>query len=276
MFGVSGEPGVKAFVWGQAAWMPGRADVASVLAPTTEPDPSSSSFRGPSLDRYPSRLMRATSLLTQMCASVAARTVEAAGISGQDVPAVFASSLGEATIAIEQLEMMRTGDGRVSPARFKNSVHNTPAGVFSVAFGNHTMSTSLAAGPLSVAYAILEAQLILAEGASEVLVVVGDESMPSPLNERCSWPAFAAGWVLGRQPRPRDSTAFFLSDVVPIAASVPPVPSELREHPCQGAYRLLDAVHNGREGPVVLGVDSEETLGVTVGHDRSSQSVPSS
>lgn len=255
------------FVWGQAAWMPGRPDVASVLSSTAAPDAGAA---GPPLSQYPSRLMRATSTLTRMCASVAAQTLENAGVSGKDIPAVFASSLGEVNIALDQLEMMSTGDGQISPTRFKNSVHNTSAGVFSVAFENHTPSTSLAAGPLSVAYAILEAQQLLADGATRVLVVVGDESMPLPLNERGMWPAFAAGWVLGAQARPRDPTPLRLSQVSASSVAPAPVPAELREHPCQGAYRLLDAVHHTREGELVLGAELEDVLGLHVSREPTS------
>lgn len=255
------------FVWGQAAWMPGRPDVAAVLSSAAV---SATDAGAPPLSQYPSRLMRATSTLTRMCASVAAQTLENAGVSGKDIPAVFASSLGEVNIALDQLEMMSTGDGQISPTRFKNSVHNTSAGVFSVAFGNHTSSTSLAAGPLSVAYAILEAQQLLADGAGQVLVVVGDESMPLPLNERGAWPAFAAGWVLGTEARPGDERPLRLSQVSASSAAPAPVPAELREHPCHGAYRLLDAVHHAREEEVVLGAELDDVLAVHVSREPTS------
>lgn len=262
---------MTSYVWGQAAWMPGRPDVDSVLSSAND-FASSSADERPSLPNFPSRLMRATSMLTRMSASVAAQTLAAAEVSGNEIPAVFASALGEVTIALDQLEMMVTGDGKISPARFKNSVHNTSAGVFSIAFGNRAMSTSLAAGPMSVPYGILEAQQILEEGASHVLVVVGDERLPEPLNARENWPSFAAGWVLGRRPPPKGRPQLSITDVLTTTAAATPVCEVLREHPCQGAYRLLEAVHRSRDGAVVLGSDTHEALGVMVQHGEPSTS----
>ena len=49
---------------------------------------------------------------------------------------VFGSCHGEMEIAVAQMEMFQEDKGLLSPARFKNSVHNTGAGMFSIAMIN--------------------------------------------------------------------------------------------------------------------------------------------
>lgn len=246
-------------VLGQAAWMPGRANVAGVAVAGVGPDEEK-----PDLSGYPSRLMRGTSTLTRMCAHVAHHALAGSGADPSTIPVVFASGHGELNIAIEQLAMMVTGDGKISPARFKNSVHNTSAGIFSIAHENRGMSTSLAAGPLTVAYALLEAFGILEDGAADVLVVVGDESVPEPLSRFEQWESFAAAWVLGRR---LDTAAFRmqLSELKAQSATPASVPDGLADHPCRPAYALLQAITSKTPGRVHLGCEEDEGWSVMVG-----------
>lgn len=237
--------------------MAGRPSVASVLghsAPSADTEPDVSAF--------PSRLMRATSELTRMSVNVAAQAVAAADVDPSTIQSVFGSAFGEVAIAIEQLQMMASEDGRLSPLIFSNSVHNTSAGVFSVAKGNHSMSTSVAAGDLSVGYALLEAQGLLEEGASHVLVVVGDATLPEPLHGLAPWPSFAAAFVLGH-----DAASAGRRSIGPVRASAAPTsatPEELADHPCRGAYALLSALHQPGESSVVVGSEDGHGLALTV------------
>lgn len=239
--------------------MPGRPDVEAVLEDRATPGADVPDLRG-----HPSRLMRGTSLITRMSVAVAARALSTSGADPGTIPAVFGSAHGEICIATEQLEMMVTGDGQISPALFKNSVHNTGAGVFSIAHGNHTMSTSLAAGPLTVAYTLLEAQGVLQQGAPCVLAVVGDEAFPEPLCQIAQWKPFATAWVLGREP-PRDARTWIrLSEVRAIAAPATRVPPGLTDHPCRSAHGLLGAIFRRQPGIVSLGQDSDEAWSVEI------------
>ncbi len=237
--------------------MVGRPSVDAVLSPSADP----STEVEPDISAYPSRLMRATSLLTRMSANVAAQAIASSGVDPSTIHSVFGSAFGEIAIAIDQLEMMTSGDGRVSPLTFSNSVHNTAAGVFSVANENRSMSTSLAAGQLTVGYALLEAQALLDEGVPHVLVVVGDEALPEPLHALAQWPAFAAAFVLGR-----DAPAGSGRSIGPVrdgeASASSSTPEALAGHPCRGAYALLSALHQPDASSVGLG--SEDGRGLTL------------
>jgi hypothetical protein len=273
---------MSGFVLGQAAWMPGRPDVEAVVEDRT-PATEGPGAQAPDVRGYPSRLLRGTSMVTRMCAAVAQRALVGAGADPRTIPAVFGSqheaahadaplstiamfgsAYGEVCIAIEQLEMMVTGDGQISPALFKNSVHNTGAGVFSIAHENHTMSTSLAAGPLTLAYTLLEGLGVLDDGAPHVLVVVGDEALPAPLSTRVQWAPFAAAWVLGREPPVDDRPRIRLSELQALAGPPAEVPVALANHPCRNAHALLAAIHHHHTGRVSLGQELDEAWSVSV------------
>jgi Beta-ketoacyl synthase, N-terminal domain len=254
---------MSGFVLGQAAWMPGRPDVEAVVEDRT-PATEGPGAQAPDVRGYPSRLLRGTSMVTRMCAAVAQRALVGAGADPRTIPAMFGSAYGEVCIAIEQLEMMVTGDGQISPALFKNSVHNTGAGVFSIAHENHTMSTSLAAGPLTLAYTLLEGLGVLDDGAPHVLVVVGDEALPAPLSTRVQWAPFAAAWVLGREPPVDDRPRIRLSELQALAGPPAEVPVALANHPCRNAHALLAAIHHHHTGRVSLGQELDEAWSVSV------------
>lgn len=247
-----------ATVWGHGAWMVGLSSVAAVLGRRDDVAAEAE----PSVSGYPSRLMRATSMLTRMSANVAAQAIGASGVDPSKIQSVFASAFGEIAIAIDQLEMMASDDGRISPLSFTNSVHNTAAGVFSVARENRSMSTSLAAGELSVGYALLEAQALLDEGVPHVLVVVGDEALPEPLYGLGRWPAFAAAFLLGREAPPTGGRS--IGPVHDCIASTSDIPDELARHPCRGAYALLSALHQPQARSVVLGSEDGRGLALSV------------
>jgi beta-ketoacyl synthase-like protein len=91
---------------------------------------------------------------------------------------VFASRHGEVHRSIELLEALARGEP-VSPMAFSLSVHNAPAGLFSIGREDRSASTSVAAGCESLPMAVLEACGVLAEGAPRVLVVAHDEPVPA-------------------------------------------------------------------------------------------------
>ena len=93
---------------------------------------------------------------------------------------VFGSAYGEILIAFEQLDMIER-EGVPSPARFKNSVHNTASGHVSIATGNTGFTTALAAGPATFAMCLLEAWVWLETHGGSVIVSVADEPLPDHL-----------------------------------------------------------------------------------------------
>lgn len=104
------------------------------------------------------------------------------GIAPADVPTVFTSSSGNGEVVHQICESLATPEREVSPTRFHNSVHNAPAGYWSIAIGARTPSTSLCAREASFAAGLLEAALQCMAESRAVLLVACDLPHPFPLS----------------------------------------------------------------------------------------------
>ncbi|HEY8120729.1 MAG TPA: beta-ketoacyl synthase chain length factor [Myxococcota bacterium] len=102
---------------------------------------------------------------------------------------VFASRHASLSALVELLEALAAGKP-LSPNTFSHSVHNAPAGVFSVWAQNRHACSSLAAGRESFACGWLEALGLLARDPTrDVLLVCGDEFPLAPLTPHAAAPA---------------------------------------------------------------------------------------
>ncbi len=193
----------------------------------------------PRAELIPAAMRRRCSLATRIVAEVTGELV-AAGLPLANAAIVHGTAFGEIATTVELLDMMRDGDGALSPLRFATSVHNTATGQLAIAQGHTGRSTTLSAGEQTVAAAWLEAQAWLACGATNVLLVVADEPMPAQLHPHHDGLGVAlwltaratpgdrgvAGW---RAPR-RD---------VPVA---PSFPAPLRSNPVRWAWSIVEAL----------------------------------
>lgn len=241
------------------AWMPGRPNVETVLSGQVLLDPK----QRPACPECNPRLLRGTSDLTRMSIHAGLQALHAAGLTGTAMPIVFGSAWGEIHIALQQLEMMMIDDGHVSPVVFKNSVHNTATGVLSIALANRAMSTAIAAGPLTTAYALMEAQMQLEEGHDHVLVIVGDEALPPSLQSFGQAAPMVAAWVLAR--RPSAASKAHLGPVAMLSGQdVLPhgIPPELADSPTRWAHSLVRHLFEGSRGIVELGRDGDRRWGL--------------
>lgn len=227
---------------GRGLWAPGFAGPDAWLR--DEPDESA---RKPPVDIVASRMKRATSVVTRAAVEVVTQAGREAGWPLDSFATVFGSRHGEIQIAVEQMVMMQEDSGVVSPARFKNSVHNTASGLFSISAQNREFTTALAAGPQTFAMALLEASAVLASGTAErVVVAVTDEPLPAPIDSFSDHPPLGVALALSGAPSPR--TLGKLDRVRRGDAPRPELPSPWAGHPAAGALALLRALHDGRQG----------------------------
>lgn len=101
----------------------------------------------------------------------------AAGL--ESVQLVFASRHGALHRTVDMLTAL-ANDEVLSPTLFSLAVHNSTAGLFSIARGDRGAATAMAAGPDTLALAILEGANMVAEGAANVLVTYTDDIAPAP------------------------------------------------------------------------------------------------
>ena len=177
------------------------------------------------------RLRRFTSLVTQMHLEVCGQALAAAGMEGSVPYTVFASELGETTTTIELLRGM-TDQGVASAARFAQSVHSTPGGIFSIATGNRQPSQALAAGAQTFAAAWLESQLIADESGGPVLLSIADDAAPDLLGSQRPGRALAVAFLVSSRTSGR------------AVAALPPAPAapHLRRSAVAQAVALLAAL----------------------------------
>ncbi|MGA7965504.1 MAG: beta-ketoacyl synthase chain length factor [Gammaproteobacteria bacterium] len=144
----------------------------------------------------PANERRRLSTTMRLALTVAGEAVVAAAADPVSVLTVFASANGDGDIIHSICEELARPEPAVSPTQFHNSVHNAPAGYWSISAHAMTPYTAVSAHDGTFAAGLLEAASLAAAGAP-VLLVVYDRPLPMPLGEtRPSHDAFACALVL--------------------------------------------------------------------------------
>lgn len=129
----------------------------------------------PALAEVPALQRRRIDRLGRMAIQAAYWCDEAAAIGA---PLVFASRHGDVQRSLELLRQQARSEP-MSPTAFGLSVHNAIAALYTILRGERGNYLALAAGRASVETALIEAVGLLADGASEVRVVVYDAPLPA-------------------------------------------------------------------------------------------------
>ena len=135
---------IEACVTGQAVLGPGLPDWTTaravlsgatpyVCAPAPEPAPV----------LLPANEQRRTSASVRWALAVGHAALQEHPGGIDDIATVFASCGGDGAITHQICEALTSPAREVSPTRFHNSVHNAPAGYWSIATRSHAPSTSL-------------------------------------------------------------------------------------------------------------------------------------
>jgi hypothetical protein len=119
---------------------------------------------------------------TRLAIGVASEALAHARRDPATMAMVFTSSGGDGDTVHEILCVLATDGREVSPTRFHNSVHNAPAGYWSVATGSCEPSTSLCAYDASFAAGLLDAAAQVTVDDRPVTLVAYDLPYPEPLH----------------------------------------------------------------------------------------------
>lgn len=156
------------------AWAPGVGDTAAWHAWLPEgqcPDPEAQ----PDVSYLPSLLRRRL----DRCGRMALHTAWPCATGLDSVQSVFASRHGELNRTTELLTALGRHES-LSPTTFSLSVHNSVAGLFSIARTDRAAATAMAAGADTLGMSLLEGASLIATGAPKVLVCYADDSLPQP------------------------------------------------------------------------------------------------
>jgi hypothetical protein len=247
--GLDGWPGARAVLRGEARYA------------MTEMKP-------PTADLLPAAERRRCGRPVRLALHVGLEAVRLSGARIATLPTVFTSSSGDGEVTHHLCTALARPEHDVSPTRFHNSVHNAPAGYWSIATESREPSTSLCAFHGSFAAGLLEAGLQAAAEARYVLLVAYDSPYPPPLDVVHPMIApFAAAFVLApaRGARSLGSLAIELAGAAPET----PLADEALERLRRGvaaarSLPLLAALARGERSRAHLAYLPETSLAVEV------------
>ena len=192
--------------------------------------------------RAPASVLLALAVAEQACAM--------ADRESRALPNVFSSAYGDLAINDYLCAVLARAPLELSPTKFHNSVHNAPAGYWTIAGGCMASSTALCAGRASFAAGLLEAAAIAASEAQPVLYAAFDIGAAGPLADviDCDAP-FGVALVLapaGGARMPRLQLSLRSAHAAPELAPLPASLHALRErNPAAASLPLLTALARG-------------------------------
>jgi Beta-ketoacyl synthase, N-terminal domain len=125
---------------------------------------------------------RRTVPTVKLALAVGIEAFAAAGRDPAETATVFASSGGDGETIHQILAALASDEREVSPTRFHNSVHNAPAGYWSIATRSHAPSTSIGCHDATFAAGLLEAAVQAAVEERATALVAYDIGYPEPLH----------------------------------------------------------------------------------------------
>ncbi len=148
----------------------------------------------------PANERRRLSTTMRLALAVAGEALGGVTEDARRIATVFASGNGDGDIIDAICEELARPAPAVSPTQFHNSVHNAPAGYWSIAARAMTPHTAVAAHDATFAAGLLETATMAAEGLP-VLLVAYDRPLPEPLNKtRPGHGEFACALLLSPHP----------------------------------------------------------------------------
>lgn len=233
-----------------------RGDAPYAHAEVTLPPP----------DKLPAAERRRTGLPVRLALAAGLDALSGSTRSPEALAAVFTSSAGDGHVIHEICETLNTPERMVSPTRFHNSVHNAPAGYWSIALRSPAPSTSLCCFDWSFTAGLLEAGAQCVSDGHAVLLISYDLPYPEPLHsKRPITGTLGAALLLSPEPGPAAFARLEL-EVEPTGARAasaleqPALEALRRGNPTGRALPLLRAL----AGPVAATVVLEHLSGSAI------------
>lgn len=173
---------LQVYVEGIGLWSATLADFAALKAQergeTVLPPPAR-----PAATTLPANERRRAPESVLLAVEVAGQAVAMSGLAAAELPCVFSSAYGDQLISDYMCTTLAHAPTELSPTRFHNSVHNAPAGYWTIATGCHAPSSAITAGHASFGAGLLEAATLCATEHQPVLLVCSDIAGHGPLGE---------------------------------------------------------------------------------------------
>jgi hypothetical protein len=235
---------------------PGLADWAAareVLAGRSPYVPAATVIPAPAL--LPANERRRSGVTVKVALAAGAAALAACGREPAGMASVFASSAADGDTCHAICEQLAGSDRMISPTRFHNSVHNAPAGYWSIATRSMAPSTSVCAFDASFGAGLLEAAALVLARGDAVLLIAYDAPYPEPLRTKRPVPdAFGLGMVLAPagSARAQSELRLQLGEGLPAALADPALEALRRTIPTARALPLLGLLARGERGTAAL------------------------
>lgn len=236
--GLSGWPASRPVLAGDSPYRPAPTAVApSALLPPAE--------------------RRRAGMPVKLALAAGGEALAACARDPAEAATVFASSSGDCENVHHMLETLATAERQISPTRFHNSVHNAPAGYWSIATQCRAASTSLACRDASFAAGLLEAACQAAADGRAVALIAYDHPYPEPLHAvRPILADFGVALVLARDATGQSLAALdvaFVPENVPATQVADPALEALRRGvPAARSLALLGALARQSRETVIV------------------------
>jgi Beta-ketoacyl synthase, N-terminal domain len=203
----------------------------------------------------------------KLALAVGAEAFAATNLDPGGTATVFASSGGDGETIHEILKVLASAQRDLSPTRFHNSVHNTPAGYWGIAVGAREPSNSICCHDDSFAAGLLEAATQICVTRQPVALIAYDVPYPAPLGDvRRLGAPFAVALVL--TPTPESMTTARIKLALGAAAPstmAPPGLETLRQStPAARSLPLLVALASGTTAALTLSYLEDMALYVSI------------
>ncbi|RDS84074.1 beta-ketoacyl synthase chain length factor [Dyella psychrodurans] len=183
-------------VEGIGAWSPTVADFDAFRRLLEDDAVAAPSARPPASALSPNERRRAPESVL-VAIEVASQAVAMSGRAADTLACVFASAYGDQATTDYMCRVLASAPTELSPTRFHNSVHNAPAGYWTIATNCRAPSSAICAGHASFGAGLLEAAAQACADDRAALLVCSDTAGMGPLGELigCRHP-FGAALVL--------------------------------------------------------------------------------
>lgn len=251
---------------GIGLWSRELADFSALCALLKDETPAPNTA-APTAALLPANERRRAPESVRLAVEVAGQALAASGRDAAVTACVFASAHGDQTITDAICATLARAPTELSPTRFHHSVHNAPAGYWTIATGCHASSSAVCAGAHTFAAALLEAASQALAEQRVVLLVCSDIGGRGPLLTMtgCAQP-FGCALVLTPQATTAAQACLHL-ELAPDRAPPSPTPAVLAAlasgNPSAAALPLL-ALLAGPQGRCRLGVSATRDLRVAV------------
>jgi beta-ketoacyl synthase-like protein len=256
---------LEVYVQGVGLWAPAVATWAD-FKPWLDGSLADADPGKPRADVLPANERRRAPDSVLLAAAAAGQAVAASGLDPATLASVFSSAHGDQAITDYMCATLADSPAELSPTRFHNSVHNAPAGYWTIATVCHAACSAISAGDASFGAGLLEAAAQAVADEHPVLLAAFDTQGYGPLLSmtQVTLP-FAAALVLSPLRTP-ESLARLAIATTPAAEASRARDSRLRAwaatNPSAASLPLLEALAQGAGIDIVLAASAGVALHV--------------